>query len=75
MARTVWEVQPSGTEWVVKRRGASQATRRFRLKSDAVSFGVSLARANEPSQLIIKRGNGTIEDERTYGNDPFPPRG
>ncbi|MFH6681001.1 DUF2188 domain-containing protein [Clavibacter michiganensis] len=34
-----------------------------------------MARANQPSQLIIHQSDGTIEDERTYGNDPFPPRG
>jgi hypothetical protein len=37
--------------------------------------GAVLARQNEPSQLIIHTMDGKIEDERTYGGDPFPPRG
>jgi len=44
-------------------------------KSDAVTAGVKVASANRPSSLRICRMDGTIEDERTYGNDPFPPRG
>jgi len=27
------------------------------------------------SQLIIKKQNGRIQEERTYGQDPFPPKG
>lgn len=45
------------------------------LKAEAVSAGVKTASANAPSSLRICRMDGTIEDERTYGNDPFPPRG
>lgn len=37
--------------------------------------GVNVARANRPSQLLIQRRDGTIEDERTYGDDPYPPKG
>jgi len=37
--------------------------------------GTKVAKANQPSQLIVPRKDGTIEYEHTYGNDPFPPRG
>lgn len=75
MPRTVYEVGPVGADWYVKRRRASRADSIHPTKPPAISRGVELAKANQPSQLIIKRANGTIEDERTYGNDPFPPRG
>ncbi|MCR1981393.1 DUF2188 domain-containing protein [Cellulosimicrobium cellulans] len=44
-------------------------------KEAAVSAGVDVAKRNAPSQLFIHRKDGTIEDERTYGDDPYPPRG
>lgn len=77
MARNkYWVVWTSSVEkWQVKKTGASVALRNFDTKDPAVSYGVTVARKNEPSQLIIKRKDGTIEDERTYGNDPYPPRG
>jgi len=59
----------------VKKRGAERADSLWDKKQDAIDRGVELAKANQPSQLIIKRRDGTIEDERTYGNDPYPPRG
>jgi hypothetical protein len=40
-----------------------------------VAKGIELGRANMPSQLLIKLANGKIEEERTYGDDPFPPAG
>lgn len=33
------------------------------------------ARLAHPSQVIIHKADGTIEDERTYDADPFPPKG
>ena len=37
--------------------------------------GAEVAKANALSQLVIHRADGTIEDERTYGEDPYPPAG
>lgn len=75
MARTIYDVSPDGDEWVVKKREASRASGRFSTKSAAVARGRELAKANRPSQLVVRRGDGTIETEYTYGDDPFPPRG
>lgn len=52
-----------------------QVLSRHILKSAAVDDGGKIAKANAPSSLRIMRADGTIEDELTYGNDPFPPRG
>lgn len=71
--RNRYDVVPNGGDWAVKYQG--QTLSNHVLKSDAVDAGVKVARANTPSQLVIHRADGTIEDERTYGNDPFPPRG
>lgn len=45
------------------------------VKDDAVDAGVKVAKANQPSELVICRMDGTIEDKRTYGDDPYPPKG
>lgn len=71
--RKRYDVVPSGTNWAVKHEGAVLST--HILKVTAIDAGVKVARNNAPSQLVIHRADGTIEDERTYEKDPFPPRG
>lgn len=73
MARKRYDVSPAGTSWKVTHLGSTLSN--HSIKQDAIDAGVKVARANVPSQLIIHRADGTIEDERTYGDDPFPPRG
>jgi hypothetical protein len=71
--RKRYDVVPHGTNWRVTHAGQTLSS--HVLKPPAIESGVKVARANQPSQLIIHRADGTIEDERTYGNDPYPPRG
>lgn len=72
-ARKRYDVVPHNGDWAVKHNGQVLST--HTTKEAAVQAGVQVAKANQPSQLVIHRANGTIEDERTYGDDPFPPRG
>lgn len=72
---TVYHVLPDGNEWIVKREGAQRAGRRFSTNAAAAEFGVSIAKRNRPSQLIIHKQDGTFQDERTYNGYPFPPSG
>lgn len=58
-----------------KVRHASTTLSSHVLKTDAVDAGVKVATANQPSELVICRMDGTIEDKRTYGDDPYPPKG
>lgn len=62
-------------KWQLKKEGNSIALRNFDRKQDAIDYGIQVARNNQPSQLIIKKKDGTIEEERTYGDDQYPPRG
>ncbi len=73
MARKVFHVVPNGTSWQVKHNG--KVLSNHTLKSNAIESGQSVAKANEPSQLVVHRADGTIEFEYTYGNDPYPPLG
>lgn len=70
--KTFWVRYVAGN-WAVRHEQQTIST--HVLKSVAIEAGVKVAKANAPSSLKICRMDGTIEDERTYGNDPFPPRG
>lgn len=75
MARTVYEVAPQGSRWKVQRRGAAKAAKTFKDKAPAIAYGKGVAKNNQPSQLVIKKQDGTIQTEYTYGDDPYPPSG
>lgn len=70
--KSYW-VQYLQQRWAVRHEGVSLST--HVVKSAAVDAGVKVAQANAPSELTICRVDGTIEDRRTYGDDPYPPRG
>lgn len=73
MARKLYVVSPDGTNWQVTHAGSVLS--RHYTKEQAIQSGRSVAVANQPSQLQVRRANGTIEFEWTYGNDPYPPKG
>lgn len=73
--RRIYDVAPRGDRWAVKERGGARAIGVFDDKSAAVARAAQVARRHRESQIVIRRQDGTIQDERTYGNDPFPPKG
>lgn len=73
MARSVYRVVPSGSNWSVTQGNLTLAT--YYTKDQAIQAGRLFAQMNQPSQLVVHRSDGTFEFEWTYGNDPFPPRG
>lgn len=73
MARKVFHVVPYGTNWQLKHNGKVLSD--HTLKSAAIEAGRRYAIANQPSQLVIHKADGTIETEHTYGSDPYPPVG
>ncbi|MET7499563.1 DUF2188 domain-containing protein [Streptomyces microflavus] len=73
MSRTRYRVVPNGSVWQLRREQASLSN--HSIKADAVDAGRRVAKANQPSQLIVHKADGTIEAEYTYGGDPYPPQG
>lgn len=71
MARKTYWVQYLEQRWKVRHNQQTLSSHLY--KETAVDAGVAVAKANQPSSLKICRMDGTIEDERTYGNDPYPP--
>ncbi len=76
-ARTRYFVQPNKDRggWDVKKQGGDRASAHFDTKQEAVEAGRGLARGADPAQLIIKKLDGKIQTEHTYGNDPKRYRG
>jgi hypothetical protein len=58
----------------VQREGTDRAESLHASKEPAIERGAELARAAN-GQLRIKGRDGQIQDERTYNDDPYPPRG
>lgn len=72
-SRAIFEVAPTQNGWKVLRRGEADGDT-FPTKADAIKRAATLAEAAKPSQVLIRKRNGQIEEERTYGEDPsrFP---
>lgn len=74
--RKRYHLVPDGKDWKLEVEGAQRATRRFDKKKKGLKASPGIARGSEPSQLIVHRQDGTIQEERTYGGkDPYPPEG
>lgn len=71
--RKVFRVQYISQRWCVRHEQRTLST--HVTKDTAVTEGTKVAKANQPSQLVVHKMDGTIEFEYTYGGDPFPPVG
>ena len=79
MARRYYYVTQSAPGWVVKTAGDERGVQ-FRTQADAITAAAQAARndwehGGTPSGVRIHDREGKWRDERTYGEDPFPPRG
>ena len=73
--RKTYDVSPKGNQWSVKERGADRAIGNFDNKSDAIRRAKEVAKNQSLSQVVVRKQDGTIQTEYTYGEDPYPPRG
>lgn len=70
--RVVYHVVPnaSADRWVVSIENNDSFREEFDRKEDAVQAAKSRAREQEPSQVKVHKGDGNMEYESTYGDDP-----
>lgn len=74
--RTVFHVATRDAQWVVTRERRPEGEfDAFETKAEAVARARREAEQQKPSQVKVHHADGTIEQEFTYGDDPFPPRG
>ena len=72
-ARKVYHIVPNpGQEkdWKIKEENIDEPVGLFSNKEEAIERAKEIAKANEPSQIIIHREDGQIQTEYTYGDDP-----
>ena len=67
-------VAPRGDKWIAKGEGNQRATRVVGTQKEAISIEKQRA-MKEHSELTIRGRNGQIRDKRSYGKEPFPPKG
>lgn len=60
--------------WAVRKASASRDTSHHSTQSDAIGTATEIAK-NQKSEVVIHGEDGKIRDKKSYGNDPFPPRG
>ncbi len=70
MKRTRIEVSADANGWAVTRAGFGRDSTHL-TKEAATRRAVALARAKQPSELIIKRADGTVQETRRYGSAGF----
>lgn len=72
--RKRFDVAPNRRQggWTVKSGTKSES---YATKQEARSAAVFEAKAVGNSQVVIRKKDGTIQEERTYGNDPRRTRG
>ena len=70
----VYRMVAGGSSWQVKHEGKVLSPTTA-LSSRLSTLAAECAIANQPSQLVVHRADETIEDEWTYGDDPYPPPG
>lgn len=66
---TVYHVVPHEEGWAVKRESAERATSVHDTKKEAVSSGRNDARAHVPSQLIVHKQDGTVQETFSYEDE------
>jgi hypothetical protein len=74
--RKTYDVSPVGNgSWAVKARGGQRASAVESNKTDAVEKARAFAKVQQPSQVVIRRQDGSSQIEYTYKDDPCPPKG
>jgi hypothetical protein len=61
--------------WEVTQEGAKRASAVSDTKAETVRRGAGIAKDAGRSQPVIRKKDGTFQSERTYGDDPYPPKG
>ena len=60
--------------WAVRREGSERATVVVPTKTEALERAREISQ-REQGSVVIHGQDGRIQEERTYGNDPYPPPG
>ena len=65
--RTTFEIAPADHGWIVERHGFGRDST-HNTKEAALRRAVKLARGKQPSELVIRRLDGSVQETRLYGS-------
>jgi hypothetical protein len=70
--RKIYHSLPNGSGWTVKSGGDVVSNHRTQAAAEAaaVKAGHRAENAGGLGQAVLHKSDGTIREERTYGNDP-----
>lgn len=74
MSKKAQHVVPRGGKWSVRSAGASQASGTYGTQEEAIEAARTKAR-RDGTELYIHGRDGRIRDRKSYGKDPYPPKG
>lgn len=75
MARKVYHVTKTPDGWQAKVEGNERASFTAPTKAEILKTTTESAKSQGNTSVVIHKKDGRIQEERTYGNDPYPPKG
>lgn len=60
--------------WDIKRESSQRASAHMDTQAEAENRAIEIAK-NDKAELFIHNKKGSIRDRKSYGNDPYPPKG
>jgi hypothetical protein len=70
LGRHVYRVHATDELWSVTKEGEDKPRRGFPQRDKAIAEARRLAKADQPSKVIIDDGDGKLTDEEVFGIDP-----
>ena len=67
--RSIYHILPGDDGWQVKGEGAERAVSNHSTKKEALSAARELAHNQVPSQLVVHKSDGTIQESWSYDAD------
>jgi octaprenyl-diphosphate synthase len=67
-------VVPRGGQWIVRKAGAKRASGVYATQAEAMESATQIAK-RQKTELYIHGRDGRIRERRSYGADPYPPKG
>ncbi len=74
MKRTIYHVTKTDSGWQGKQQGGKRASSIGRTKEEVTKETIGFAKRSGNSQVIIHKGNGQFQEERTYPRSSDPRR-
>jgi hypothetical protein len=70
LGRHVYRVHATDERWSVTKEGEEKPRGSFRQRAEALAEASRLAKADQPSKVIVDDGDGKLVDEQVFGIDP-----